>query len=114
MSQQVAEKLPSFEDRAGGKIRVSTWEQPVDHFDWIASTGFTSPGHEPKQPPANGRRCGQMKWFSKRKGFGFTVCDVFVHARNLVSGELRSGSRIKFDVKEGGKSSEAINIRVIG
>lgn len=113
MSQQTTERAPSFEERANGKIRVSTWEQPDDHFDWIAPTGFVSPRHEPKQPPANGQRCGKMKWFNDAKGFGFTVCGVFVHARNVISGELRSGSRICFDVKEGGKSPEAVNVRVI-
>lgn len=112
MSQQIAERLPSFEERANGKIRVSTWDQP-DPFPWIVSTGFVSPRHAPKAPPADGQRCGRMKWFSEAKGYGFTACNVFVHARNVVSGELRSGSRICFDVKEGGKSPEAVNVRVI-
>lgn len=112
MSQQVAERAPSFEERATGRVRVSTWDQP-DYFPEIESTGFVSPRHEPKQPPTNGQRCGKMKWFNDAKGFGFTVCGVFVHARNVISGELRSGSRICFDVKEGGKSPEAVNVRVI-
>jgi cold shock CspA family protein len=112
MSQQVVEKLPSYEDRAAKRIRISTWDQP-DYFEWIASTGFTSPRHEPKPQPADGQRCGKMRWFSDRKGFGFTECDVYVPSRNVVSGELRSGSRIAFDVKEGGKSLEAINVKVL-
>jgi cold shock CspA family protein len=110
--QQVAERAPSFSDRANGKIRVSTWDQP-DYFPEIASLGFTSPRHDPKPQPADGQRCGKMKWFSERKGYGFSTCDIFVHSRNVVSGELRSGSRIAFDVKEGGKSPEAINVKVL-
>ncbi|MBY0083733.1 cold shock domain-containing protein [Brevibacillus brevis] len=54
-----------------------------------------------------------MRWYNDAKGFGFTECNVFVHSRNVVSGELRSGSRICFDVKEGGKSPEAINVKVL-
>lgn len=113
MMQQVVERAPSFEDRAAKRIRVSTWDQP-DYFPEIASLGFESPRHEPKPQPSDGQRCGKMKWFSERKGFGFTECNVFVHARNVIGGELRSGSRITFDVKEGGKSPEAINVKVIG
>lgn len=113
MSQQIAERLPSFEERAAGKIKVEAWDQP-DPFPEIESTGFTSPRQEPKQPPATGQRCGKMKWYSEAKRYGFTVCGVFVHARNVVSGELRGGARIRFDVKEGGKSPEAVNVRVIG
>lgn len=91
---------------------MKTWSQ-LDPFPWIASTGFISPRHEPKSPSANGNRCGKIRWYNDAKGFGFTECNVFVHSRNLISGELRSGSRICFDVKEGGKSPEAINVRVI-
>lgn len=82
MSHQIAECLPSFKERAAGKIEVVAWDQP-DPFPEIESTGFTVGG-------------------------------VFVHARNVVSGELRGGVRIRFDVKEGGKSPEAVNVRVIG
>ncbi|WP_221866742.1 cold-shock protein [Brevibacillus brevis] len=112
MRQQIVERAPSFEDRANGKIRVSTWDQP-DYFPEIASLGFESPRYEPKPQPADGQRCGKMRWYNDAKGFGFTECNVFVHSRNVVSGELRSGSRICFDVKEGGKSPEAINVKVL-
>jgi cold shock CspA family protein len=112
MSQQIAERLPSFEERAAGKIEVVAWDQP-DPFPWIESTGFTSPRQEPKAKNT-GQRTDKMKWYNDAKGFGFTVGGVFVHARNGVSGELRGGARIRFDVKEGGKSPEAVNVRVIG
>ncbi|MBG9940584.1 cold shock domain-containing protein [Brevibacillus formosus] len=112
MSQQVVERAPSFEDRTTKRIRVSTYDQP-DYFPEIVSLGFESPRYEPKPKPAEGQRCGKVKVYNESKLFGFTVCGAFVHARNVVSGELRSGSRICFDVKEGGKSPEAINVRVI-
>ncbi|EJL31787.1 cold-shock protein [Brevibacillus sp. BC25] len=113
MKQQVVERAPSFNDRAGKKIRVSTWEQ-TDPFPWIASTGFKSPRYEPKPQPAGGQRCGGVKWYSDTKGFGFSECGIFVHARNVVSGELRVGSRICFDVADGPKGQHATNVRVIG
>ncbi|MFA4137033.1 MULTISPECIES: cold-shock protein [unclassified Brevibacillus] len=113
MMQQVAERAPSFNNRVGKKIRVSTWDQP-DYFEWIASTGFVSPRHEPKPQPTDGQRCGGMKWYSDTKGFGFSDCGIFVHARNVVSGELRLGSRICFDVVEDPKGQHATNVRVIG
>ncbi|MGF9904907.1 cold shock domain-containing protein [Brevibacillus porteri] len=54
-----------------------------------------------------------MHWYNDEKGFGFTECNVFVHARNVVSGELRSGAKIKFDVTEGAKGPQATNIQVL-
>ncbi|MED1874153.1 cold shock domain-containing protein [Brevibacillus borstelensis] len=113
MSQQVAERAPSFEERATGRVRVSTWDQP-DYFPEIASTGFVSPRHEPKQPPTNGQRCGKMKWFSETKGYGFTECSVYVNIRNVIGRGLRTGARIKFDVIETPKGLSATNVRVIG
>ncbi|MED1802917.1 cold-shock protein [Brevibacillus porteri] len=54
-----------------------------------------------------------MHWYNDAKGFGFTECNVFVHSRNVVSGELRSGAKIKFDVAEGTKGPQATNVQVL-
>ena len=113
MSQQVAERARSFEDRANGRVRVTTYDQP-DPFPWIAPTGFVSPRHEPKAPPANGQRCGRVKWYSDVKGYGFSACGAFIHKKNVVSGELRPGARICFDVADGAKGPQGVNVKVIG
>ncbi len=112
MSQQIAERLPSFEERAAGKVKVVTWDQP-DPFPWIESTGFTSPRQEPKAKNT-GQKSDVMKWYNDAKGFGFTVSGVFVHASNVISGNPRKGARIEFDVEQTQRGAMAVNVKVIG
>ena len=61
---------------------------------------------------------GTVKWFNAEKGFGFIEqdgggADVFAHFSNIASDgyrELREGQRVSFEVTQGQKGPQAVNI----
>jgi CspA family cold shock protein len=60
---------------------------------------------------------GTVKFFNGGKGFGFITPsngdkDVFVHITNLdaVCGYLQEGQAVSFEVQQGKKGLEAINV----
>ncbi|MCL4147967.1 UNVERIFIED_CONTAM: hypothetical protein GTU68_009201, partial [Idotea baltica] len=60
---------------------------------------------------------GTVKFFNESKGFGFIVEDDskqehFVHVSGLVD-EIREGDAVEFDLKEGRKGLNAVDVRVI-
>lgn len=60
---------------------------------------------------------GTVKFFNEEKGFGFiteegTGKEHFVHVTGLVD-EIREGDEVEFDLKEGKKGLNAIDVKVI-
>ena len=60
---------------------------------------------------------GTVKFFNEEKGFGFIVDndtqqDVFVHQSGLVT-EIRQNDRVQFEVTQGKKGPNAVNVQVI-
>ena len=63
---------------------------------------------------------GTVKWFSPDKGYGFISredgSDVFVHFR-AIQGEgyrnLEENMQVEFDVTEGQKGPQAMNVRPV-
>jgi|TARA_B110000003_G_scaffold99572_1_gene101715 CspA family cold shock protein len=60
---------------------------------------------------------GTVKFFNESKGFGFITeegveKDHFVHISGLVD-EIREGDVVEFDLKEGNKGLNAVNVKVI-
>jgi CspA family cold shock protein len=60
---------------------------------------------------------GTVKFFNNSKGFGFITPeegdkDVFVHVNELVD-EIKDGDKVSFDVEEGPKGLNAVNVRVV-
>ena len=61
---------------------------------------------------------GTVKWFNDSKGYGFIAPedgskDVFVHHSNIAGAgfkSLREGAKVEFEVREGAKGPEAINV----
>ena len=60
---------------------------------------------------------GTVKFFNDTKGFGFITeegsdKDHFVHISGLID-EIREGDTVEFDLTEGKKGLNAINVKVI-
>ncbi|MEO6150116.1 MAG: cold-shock protein [Mucilaginibacter sp.] len=60
---------------------------------------------------------GTVKFFDTTKGFGFISqsdnrSDVFVHSSGLID-EIRENDKVSYDVEEGKKGLNAVNVQVI-
>jgi CspA family cold shock protein len=60
---------------------------------------------------------GTVKFFNNSKGFGFITQedggkDVFVHVNGLVD-EINEGDKVSYDVEEGPKGLNAVNVKVV-
>ena len=60
---------------------------------------------------------GTVKFFNDSKGFGFIIEDDnkkehFVHISGLVD-EIREGDVVEFDLQEGRKGLNAVNVKVV-
>jgi CspA family cold shock protein len=60
---------------------------------------------------------GTVKFFNDTKGFGFikeegTSKEHFVHISGLID-EIREGDEVEFELQEGKKGLNAVNVKVI-
>ena len=60
---------------------------------------------------------GTVKFFNETKGFGFITPsnggqDVFVHSTGLID-EIRENDKVEFEVENGRKGFNAVNVKVI-
>ncbi|MGI8952532.1 MAG: cold-shock protein [Chitinophagaceae bacterium] len=58
---------------------------------------------------------GTVKFFNEEKGFGFIKHDnsskeTFVHANGLID-QIQADDRVEFDVQEGRKGLNAVNVK---
>ena len=63
---------------------------------------------------------GKVKWFNAEKGYGFITAedgkDVFVHFSGLnMEGfkTLEEGAAVEFDITDGAKGPQAVNVEVV-
>ena len=60
---------------------------------------------------------GTVKFFNDSKGFGFITeegsnQEHFVHVSGLID-EIREGDTVEFELKEGKKGMNAVNVKVV-
>ena len=60
---------------------------------------------------------GTVKFFNDSKGFGFiieeeTSKEYFVHVSGLID-EIREGDNVEFELREGKKGLNAVNVKVV-
>jgi len=60
---------------------------------------------------------GIVKFFNESKGFGFIVeegsnTEYFVHVSGLID-EIREGNEVEFELTEGKKGLNAVNVKVV-
>ena len=60
---------------------------------------------------------GTVKFFNDSKGFGFIIeedtnREHFVHISGLID-EVREGDNVEFDLQEGRKGLNAVNVKVV-
>lgn len=60
---------------------------------------------------------GTVKFFNDSKGYGFITeegsnSEYFVHISGLID-EVRQGDTVEFELKEGKKGMNAVNVKVI-
>ena len=60
---------------------------------------------------------GKVKFFNETKGFGFITpsnggADVFVHVTGLID-EIRESDKVSYEVQNGKKGLNAVNVKVI-
>jgi cold shock protein len=61
---------------------------------------------------------GTVKFFNAAKGFGFikhsdSNKETFVHSSGLKSPTIKEGDNVEFDLQEGNKGMNAVNVKVI-
>ena len=63
---------------------------------------------------------GTVKWFNNQKGYGFITAedgkDVYVHFSGLnMEGfkTLEEGAAVEFDITDGAKGPQAVNVEVV-
>ena len=60
---------------------------------------------------------GTVKFFNETKGFGFIVpsngdAEIFVHSTGLMD-KIRENDKVQYDVEQGRKGLNAVNVKVI-
>ena len=62
---------------------------------------------------------GTVKFFNAEKGFGFIKHDdsdkeTFVHISGLKSQNIKEGDKVEFELQEGKKGMNAVNVTLVG
>lgn len=63
---------------------------------------------------------GTVKWFDSKKGYGFITeengKEIFVHFSGIIADGFKSlneGQKVQFEVSNGAKGEQAVNVTVV-
>jgi CspA family cold shock protein len=75
---------------------------------------FGSSTTQNQNASSNGRKAGEVRFFNRRKGFGFIESpdldkDIFVHARDL-NQSIKKGDKVTFLIGEDSKGPRAVDV----
>ena len=61
---------------------------------------------------------GTVKFFNASKGYGFiteddTNTEHFIHISRLIDEDIREDDKVEFELKEGKKGMNAVNVKVL-
>ncbi len=79
---------------------------------------LATPSGKPAQLEDRQLPTGAVKWFNEEKGYGFIIPDdggndIFVHHSNITMDGFRTlaeGQKVEYEVGEGRKGPEAVNV----
>ncbi|MET3508559.1 cold-shock protein [Halalkalibacter oceani] len=108
MSDSLAPRLESFEQRKYEPIVWSGGEGTGDEIAYIEDTGYRCPRKEVVKREKNEKR--RLKWYDETKGYGFTTDGLFVHWREVEAGTPEAGAIVECEVKESAKGKKAVNV----
>ena len=62
-------------------------------------------------------KTGTVKFFNYEKGYGFikdeeSDADIFVHKTGLID-DIKENDKVEFEVEEGRKGQNAVNVKVV-
>ena len=80
------------------------------------------PKETPSAPePGTGRLRGKVKWFNRRKGFGFIIAEdgreIFVHYTGIATEgpkRLKDGQPVEFEIEQTPKGPQAVRVVPMG
>jgi CspA family cold shock protein len=87
-----------------------------DRQESPATTAVSDRQESPATTAASGRQRGQVKWFSRQRGYGFIIVEgsreeIFVH-RTALEGiySLQEGQEVEFEMESTPKGPEAVRV----
>jgi len=88
----------------------------IDRQESLATTAAIDRQESPATIAASGRQRGQVKWFSRQRGYGFIIIEgsgeeIFVHRTALEGAySLQEGQEVEFEIESTPKGPEAVRV----